>query len=215
MSTFLSQLEAVFGWMVEASWHASVLAMVVVAMQWVLGARLSARWRYALWLLVVVRLVLPVQPESALSLFQFAPPPPAALTVSVTEPLFVNEVPPTASIPVAVPEQTVTISVYSLLAIGWLAGAMAFLMATVMVNWRFARQVGASPEIDDPEIVRLFAEVKAEFGLRRAIRLIESGQVQSPAIMGLFRPALLLPATCGRNSIRGNCALFFCTSWRI
>jgi bla regulator protein BlaR1 len=193
MITFLSPLEAAFGWMVEASWQASVLAVVVVSMQWALGTRLNARWRYALWLLVVVRLVLPVQPESALSLFQFAPPPPAALMVSVTEPLFVDEAPPMVSIPAPMAEQGVTISVYSLLAIGWLAGALAMLAATVMVNGRFAQQVATSPEIDDPEIMRLFAEAKAEFGLRRAIRLVENGQVQSPAIMGLFHPALLLP----------------------
>ena len=200
MNAFLPQLEAVFGWLLAASWQASVLALVVLAIQRILGPRLNPRWRYALWLLVVVRLVLPVEPESALSLFQFAPPPPAALSVSVTQPLFFHEPAPqsmpAASVPVAMPEPGpgATISLYSLLALGWLVGAIALLGLTTVVNWRFARQVAAAPEIEDTEIVRLFAEARAEFGLRRAIRLIESGQVQSPAIMGLFAPTLLLPA---------------------
>ena len=41
--------------------------------------------------------------------------------------------------------------------------------------------------------MNLFAAAQGELGIRRAIRLIENGQVQSPAIMGLFQPTLLLP----------------------
>jgi len=194
MNAFLPNLELVFGWLVAASWQASVLALAVVAIQRIFGARLNPRWRYALWLLVVLRLVLPVLPESALSLFQFAPPPPAALTVSVTEPLFVAapELPP-VHVPETVPHPLHSLSFYSLLAIVWLIGALGLLLLTLIVNHRFARQVANSPEVTDPELLRLFAEAKAEFRVRRPIRLVENSQVQSPAIMGLFHPALLLP----------------------
>jgi hypothetical protein len=70
---------------------------------------------------------------------------------------------------------------------------VVFLVLTWRVNRRFARQVGNSPEIADPEILKLFAEAQAELGVHRSIRLIENGQVQSPSIMGLFAPTLLLP----------------------
>jgi beta-lactamase regulating signal transducer with metallopeptidase domain len=196
MAPFLQELEQVFGWLLAASWQASVLALAVLLIQRILGSRLNPRWRYALWLLVLLRLVLPVLPESALSLFQFAPPPPAALAVTVTEPLFVSAPPlPAPSVPVAeIPEPSHPFSLYSLMAVIWLAGAMILLVLTWQVNRRFARQVANSPAIADPDLLRLFAEAKAELGIRRAIRLIENGQVQSPAIMGLFQPTLLLPA---------------------
>ena len=194
MSAFLPNLELAFGWLLAASWQASVLALAVIAIQRIFGARLNPRWRYALWLLVVLRLVLPILPESALSLFQFAPPPPAALTVSVSEPLFVDTPTlPQGDVPAigAVPSRP--FSLYSLLAIIWLAGAIGLSALTVIVNRRFARQVANSPEIADPELLRLFSVAKEEFRVRRPIRLVESGQVQSPAIMGLFHPTLLLP----------------------
>jgi bla regulator protein BlaR1 len=195
IAPFVQELERVFGWLVAASWQASVLAVFVLLIQRILGSKLNPRWRYTLWLLVLLRLVLPVQPESALSLFQFAPKPPAALEISVTEPLF-NAAPsfPMPDVRPEVAEPSRPFSFYSLLAIIWLAGAMALLLLTWMVNRRFARQVADSPEIADPELLRLFAETKAELGVRRAIRLIENGRVQSPAIMGLFAPTLLLPA---------------------
>ncbi len=194
MSALLPSLELIFGWLLAASWQASVLALVVLAIQRIFGARLNPRWRYALWLLVVVRLALPVLPESGLSLFQFAPPPPAALTVSVTEPLFVAAPPaPPVDLPLNVPRPVHPLSFYSLFALIWLAGAFGLLTLTVIVNRRFAQQVANSPEITDPELLRFFSEAKAEFHVHRPIRLIENGQVQSPAIMGLFHPTLLLP----------------------
>jgi beta-lactamase regulating signal transducer with metallopeptidase domain/Tol biopolymer transport system component len=53
----------------RASWQASVLALLVLAAQWIFGRRLAPKWRYALWSLVVLRLLLPVTPSSAWSVF--------------------------------------------------------------------------------------------------------------------------------------------------
>ena len=53
----------------NASWQASVLAVMVLGVQAAFGRWLSARWRYALWSVVVIRLLLPVTPGSALSVF--------------------------------------------------------------------------------------------------------------------------------------------------
>jgi beta-lactamase regulating signal transducer with metallopeptidase domain len=197
MNVALQNLEWIFGCLFTASWEASVLALVVLGIQGIFGARLNPRWRHALWLLVILRLILPVLPESALSLFQFAPPAPTALAVKVTAPLF--DAPPPLLLP-SMPETHAEVlapahpfSAYSLLSVVWLTGALILLILTVIVNQRFARLVAASPEILDAELLCLFDEVKTEFGTHRRIRLIESSQVQSPAIMGLFQPTLLLP----------------------
>jgi bla regulator protein BlaR1 len=194
MALALKGLESVFGWLLEASWQASVLAALVLSVQWLLGSRLNPRWRYALWLLVLLRLVLPILPESALSLFQYAPTPSAAFTAPVTEPLFLSAPEPLPQVHVLPMEQSEPLSLYSLLALAWLAGALGLLILTWQVNRRFAIQIRKSPEITDPGLLEIFATAQAELGLYRSIRLIENAQVQSPAIMGLFQPTLLLPA---------------------
>lgn len=192
---FLRELENLFAWLLAASWQASVLALLVLGLQCLLRGRLNPRWSYALWLLVLLRLVLPALPESALSLFQFAPPPPPAFVEPVVEPLFVAAPPQEPQLALPLPKPTTyPFSTYSVLALIWLLGAVALLLLTWQVNRRFARQIAHSPDIGDPALLTLFAQTKAELGIRRSIRLIENGQVQSPAIMGLFRPTLLLPA---------------------
>jgi beta-lactamase regulating signal transducer with metallopeptidase domain/uncharacterized GH25 family protein len=64
-------MESFFDWLLRTSWQAAVLALLVLAVQWIFQKRLSASWRHALWLLVLVRLLLPVSPHSALSLFNY------------------------------------------------------------------------------------------------------------------------------------------------
>ena len=50
--------------LLRASWQAAVLAIIIFLAQWLAGSRISARWRYNLWMLVVLRVLLPVVPST-------------------------------------------------------------------------------------------------------------------------------------------------------
>ena len=58
-------LSAIFEWTWRTSLHASVLIALVLLIQITAGKWLAARWRYALGVLVLVRLLLPAVPASA------------------------------------------------------------------------------------------------------------------------------------------------------
>ena len=57
----------------RAWWQAAVLAALVLAAQALIGRRIPPRWRHAMWMLVLVRLALPVVPRSPFSVFNLAP----------------------------------------------------------------------------------------------------------------------------------------------
>ena len=63
---------------------ASVLILVIIALRYILGRKISLRIRYALWLLVALRLLIPIEfGTSSLSLQNFnreVPPTPPAVT---------------------------------------------------------------------------------------------------------------------------------------
>jgi beta-lactamase regulating signal transducer with metallopeptidase domain len=194
IEAFLRGLESIFAWLIEASWQASVLVALVLLLHLILRGRLNPRWHHALWLLVIARLLLPFLPESAFSVFQFAPSPPPVVTETVTEPIF-NALPvPMAGTPLLpAPPAAYPFSAFTVLALVWLAGALALLILTWQVNRRFARHVVAAPLVTNPRLLKLAETAQQELGLHRRLRIIESAQVQSPAIMGLFRPTLILP----------------------
>ena len=67
--------------LLKASWQAAVLILLVLAVQWAFGRRLSPRWRYGLWLLVVARLALPWTIPSSVSVFNLLSFPKASAAV--------------------------------------------------------------------------------------------------------------------------------------
>jgi beta-lactamase regulating signal transducer with metallopeptidase domain len=76
-------------WLLETSWQGGVLVLLVLALRWALGDRLPARWRSALWLVVLARLVWPVSVESGVSVYNLAPELPrgaVALVLGVNGP---------------------------------------------------------------------------------------------------------------------------------
>ncbi|MGG3306676.1 M56 family metallopeptidase [Paenibacillus lautus] len=65
--------ERLFNWFVASTLMASAAAVVVLAIQHLLRRRIHARVRHALWLIVLLRLMLPVLPQSPVSLFNAVP----------------------------------------------------------------------------------------------------------------------------------------------
>ena len=59
---FLSAVEVMLTWLIDMRVRPALLAAVVLASTWMLGSWLQPRWRFALWLVVLARLAMPVIP---------------------------------------------------------------------------------------------------------------------------------------------------------
>lgn len=80
MDAFLMQC---FGWVLRSSWQTAILILAVLIAQRLLRRQLNAQWRFNLWLLVLVRLLLPFSPESGLSVFNVIKPQRVPLPASL------------------------------------------------------------------------------------------------------------------------------------
>ena len=61
-------VNALASWALETSAYAAALVLLVIAAQSIFGKLMSPKWRYGLSLLILVRLLLPISPESRLSI---------------------------------------------------------------------------------------------------------------------------------------------------
>lgn len=213
MSQMTSLGGVLFRWVLQTTWQAAVLAGLILLAQWLLRKRLSPSWRYGLWLLLVIRLLMPLPPQSALSIFNLAktaprhpvavtspPPAPAAVnnestpTFAPNVPVFhePREAPPFAQAPAA-PRHSAKLDWFAIALCGWLGGVCFFGTRLLWANLRFRSRISAYQPISDEKVIRLFNECRAVFKLTRPVRLIESEEVESPAVYGLWQKWLLLP----------------------
>jgi len=73
MEGMITFVQPFFDWLLQTTVIASLVICLIVAFQKTLGGRLGPRWCHALWLVLIVRMVLPWAPSSRLSLFNLVP----------------------------------------------------------------------------------------------------------------------------------------------
>jgi beta-lactamase regulating signal transducer with metallopeptidase domain len=199
-------------WLLKASCQAAVLILLVLAVQWAFGKRLSPRWRYGLWLLVVVRLALPWTMPSSVSVFNLLNLPNASAAVArlraTAEPQG-TLAPSAAVVPAgrlreavagtpAITAPGFSVSLSHLLVV-WAVGAVALAVCLVFTHYRLARKVTPCRPLIDARLMNLLEDCKQAMGLRVPVTLVETAAVGSPSLFGFVRPRLLLPVGLTRS----------------
>ena len=181
-------------WLLSASLRASALVLAVACLQLFLGRWVPARWRYAMWLPVVVVLAAPLLPESRFSFQNHFASRPAAFVQPASASLAGPDATTTAAMPTAAAPLANRTSVgASLLFTVWLLGVGAVLIAGGSGHRRSLRRIALGAVATRREIEESVARVAREIGLRRLPRVVMSTAVDSPAVTGVLRPVLLLP----------------------
>ena len=64
-------MERFLNWLLNHSLQTGMLVLLVLVVQWIFRKRLTSRWRFALWWVVLARMLLPFGPSSTVSLSSF------------------------------------------------------------------------------------------------------------------------------------------------
>ncbi|MFK2905938.1 peptidase M56 [Dyella ginsengisoli] len=187
------------------SLQATVLIGAVTAtIHWL--PRLSAATRCLLWWLVGLQLLLGLAWPAPIAL-PLAPPVPATASMVVNAPMPTRDdaqtfARPVASTPTAAATsslatqiaQTAARHARSGLLAAWLAG-LVLALVPLIAPWRRAHaQRRHSTPASDPALLALCARRTRELGLTRAPALRVCAAIDSPQVIGLWRPTVLLPA---------------------
>lgn len=216
-----------FGMLVQSS----VLIILLASIDWLLRNKARAIVRYSLWMLLLLKLVLPVNLSLPTSMIQISPvlpyPPPAHKETSLkglaepTAPMALSSDTPVwqgeslgpakasgglKKVPtgfVRAPEKA------ELSASGWwllssLSMSLVLLAAVVWRNNGVSRFVRSCPRAE--ELTELLESCCAQLGIRRRVDLRVAEENLTPALCGIVRPCILLPrflaTTLERDEIR-------------
>ncbi len=189
-------------------------ALAIILVRLLFRRILSPKAKYYLWLLLAVRLVLPVLPESPTSLMNFLPEP-APVYETLTAPTGVSEfaapsediavdtVPELYQQPlVEIPSEAAvspTPSRESILTYIYLAGVAAVLAVYLVLYLLTARSLRRLPRCADKETLAEFFTLKANLGVKTKPDLaLGSGGMSG----GLIRPTIVIPPDQSPEELR-------------
>ena len=188
----MNMLESLFDWLLATTLRASVLVVVIASVQLLLRRWLPPQWRYALWLPMLLVLALPVLPTVPFGILPKKTP--AIVTTpqvaAPTQSEVATPLPQAPAAPTSLPK-SVQLNPWALL---WLSGSAAVLAMGILSYRRSMRRITKHAVAADGSLLRSIEHAAREVGLGKVPRVIVSPEVESPAVTGLIRPSLLLPA---------------------
>ena len=184
-------------------WQSSLLIVVLLAFDFLFRRKLRASIRYALWLVVLVKLCVPpalALPTSPAWWLHKTPPPVVAKPEAPHYTVTYDNGPlpeiPQSSLPAFIPPKPVMTNTAWLLVFS--ASISAALLFWLLMRWgqitRQVRRAASSERLD-----ALTDEAQKFVGMKFKVQVKLTANSMSPAVCGLFRQAILIPQSLAEN----------------
>lgn len=232
--------ESAFLLLLQSSLAAMALIALVLLMRRWTYMRLRPRIMSLVWLLVLVKLLVPVVPDNPLNLYQWVPHLAQGERGARMEPTAQASVKPVDSAPHKASENAAAISgtvahapeadaasgepkpasraasssdIWLLAgSLAWSGGCLAFILIGTIAGLRYRRRMTASVPIADPEVRAVLQACLERLGIRRAIAVYEHDRLAGPCLYGLLKPAIYLPGAWRLNRMPASSRIFCCTN---
>ena len=195
MGDFLSGTATIFSRLVDHSVEISALICLIFFVKWIAAKKLPPWWHYSLWLMLLVRMLVPIEFENRLNVFNFIPDIREHQVFETIAASSSESERSAAEITFKTPQNRPDLRflLKNLLPMLWVVGAMVFGISILFKSASFWRSVRRLPPITDKEVLHLLAQCKNRMKIRAVIEVIVTDKVRSPALFGYFHPRLLLP----------------------
>lgn len=175
---------------ISLSMSAVILLLLIVSP--LLNKRYSAKWRYFIWLIIAIRLIIPVRIE--------LPEAPVNISVPNQTVVFRQE-----GVPIMVTDDSYThkanaspvsadyapvITLQELLAVVWGTGAVGFFLYHIINYIIFKKKIKPYCKKVNIEVLD---DVLKDMKLKVKPQLIECSKIASPMMIGFLKPMILLP----------------------
>lgn len=185
-------------WLATMTIHVSVTAAVLLCIKFIFKNHLSAKWQFCLWGILLVRLCMPILPQSGLSVYNVVKPsalPRTTITAAAPHQAPVPSVQKGAAINAenepAQPSQNVkTVNIQSLLRHAWMIGAILLFCSFILPYLLFCLGLRHAESITDAATLKRFETCKKELHIKRRIALCRG---DTPMLKGLLFPTVILP----------------------
>ncbi len=181
----------------------TLLLLLILGLKPLYKNRFSKRWQYYIWIIVVLRFLLPFTPDTTIVGSLFEKPDTTAVT---------NEIPKSPNVPASTDtdnsttetiqaNRDITVTMrepfnrYVCLAFIWSAFALALFVRKVTIYQGFTQYTKAgSTEVSDIKTLNLLSDCEEKLNIKTRVELSRNPLIAFPIMIGFFRPRIVLPA---------------------
>lgn len=168
-------------------------------------SRISKRWQYYIWLLVILRLLIPVTTDFGIDRFSVSEEMEEAMDpMTDEEQISGDNIPPAhtsrqtngflTGMDSVFLTHTGAFSLGAYLVFVWITAALILILHKVWVYYGFIRYLKTgNQEVSDPAVLNLLEERKEELKIKRKIELYCNSNISSPIMTGFLHPVIIIP----------------------
>lgn len=212
-------LLAIFNQILILSFASSVVALAILLVRALLWHRVPAKLQYAVWALLLIRLVLPVLPSSPITVFNIHPTAQlsvqninsagskgislgatggktntAADTSGQGGSTAAPQLPP-KNAPAFQPGINFETASYV-----WLLGMILILLYYAVINIAVRVSLSGREICRDGAALEVLEDCRRRIGLRRSVTILGNFGTESPAVFGIFRPRIIVSKSLTENA---------------
>lgn len=184
-------IQSLYEFVIESTQAACIIVCLIVLLQRIFRNTFSPRWHYLLWLLLVAKLVIPLVPESPISISRALPldrVEPVLQHTSSAEPI-IHPNPHSSE----VTSKGTPYRVDAPLRLVWLMGCAGFCIHMLVMLWTTRKRLGDATPVTDPRVLRIYEESLGAMSVSTRPALLAYSGLSTPVVYGLFHPSLLVP----------------------
>ncbi|WP_246320482.1 M56 family metallopeptidase [Paenibacillus qinlingensis] len=179
-------LTGFFDWILSVSVMATITVVFIMLIQRILHKRIKPRWHYLMWLLVLVRLLLPWHLESNVSIYNWLSYPDTIHEINPANEIGTHE-------ELAMGDSLANI-LYQYAMYVWVLGIVLFAIYTFVINRKFVLKITKETRpITDIGILQLFTQSRQLMSIHKPVTLVVSDKLSMPTLFGFRNPCLVIP----------------------
>jgi bla regulator protein BlaR1 len=192
MEQILTASSSLFLWLVDYTRDITILICLIFLFKLIVGKKLPPWWHYCIWLILLVRMVIPWEYKNLFNISSSIPDPISDKLLNIL--LFDEEMlKPVLNSSVSSAGQVWNISLPDILLFSWILGALIFVVFFLINNIKFWFNIKDEPSLTDSKSLAMLKECKEKMKISNNLKIIITDKVKSPSLFGYFQPRLLLP----------------------
>lgn len=178
--------DTVFSYIITASIYGSTVGIIIYILKSTVLRKLSAKWQFLMWLVMILKLIVPKGPESRISVFNRL-----GSTIKFTE----YELLKFAQKPVQVSSVingANSVELADILFCIWLAGVIVAFLWLITSFIIFKIKIRASSSAPDNITREIFSQCREKARVRKSITVVVQEHINTTALYGFFKPRILI-----------------------